>query len=462
MTLLSPVQIEALRRSFGHKGFGYFLDMGLGKTMLALEEFHRAIKRRLVTRMVVLCPNSFKSGWLAEVEKHDYTYDVHVFEASKIKAAKQWMGKRFNRPPVLVVNYEAIRLDKTLTLIEEFTQDKEAMLVIDESIALKNPTAKRTRSILGIAPLFAMVRLLTGKPQTQGPHDLWAQLKLAGNKDNRNFYAFRNRFCRMGGWQGREVIGSTNEDELRRLMDPITFIARKDDWLEGMPEKTYTIRNYELGPILGQQYREMEQVYMTWLREQGRTVTVEIAITKYIKLAQIQCGFIIDEGGQLVQLVPDKDNPRLNLLKEVLEETTGKVAVCFRHRYVGEQLFRELLDYDPAILRGGMMPGEIAMVKARFNASPMCRVILLQIQASKFGHTLIGDQSDIANACSAMVFYENSYSLDDRSQIEDRIHRIGQGFNCLYVDLVGTPLDGEVIAALQRKQGMYEAVMGRR
>ena len=89
------------------------------------------------------------------------------------------------------------------------------------------------------------------------------------------------------------------------------------------------------------------------------------------------------------------------------------------------------------------------------------RVILVQIQASKFGHTLLGDQDRMGDACSTMIFYENSYSLDDRSQIEDRIHRIGQQVFLLPVCRSRRhAADGEVIAALQRKEGMYEAVMG--
>lgn len=458
---LSAVQIEALRRSHGHKGFGYFLDMGLGKTLLALREFETSD----IDRLVVICPNSFKGGWIDEIDKHGFNFAHCVVEASKMRATQIFARmKEHTRKPVLIVNFEAVRLPKILDLIEEFiTQGHSSMLVVDESIALKNPQSKRTKAILSIAPLFDRIRCLTGKPQTQGPHDLWGQLRLCGNKDGRNFYSFRNRFCRMGGWQGREIIGSINEDELQRIMEPITFVARKEDWLEGLPAKSYTTRRYELGAALTTHYNEMRDQFMTWLRERTSQVSVEIAITKYIKLAQIQCGFIIEEeGGPAVSLIADGDNPRLRQLLDILDETTGKVAICFKHRYVGQQLFyllsaRQLL---PAILAGGMDAGTIAFNKKRFNDNPKCRVILLQIQASKFGHTLLGDQGDDDLACNTMIFYENSYSLDDRSQIEDRIHRRGQTRACLYVDLVGTELDADVIAALQRKEGMYQAVMG--
>ena len=72
---LDPVQIEALKFGAGKRGVGYFLEMGLGKTLLALEEFSRAD----LTRLVVVSPNSFKRGWQDEIEKHGFSFDVHVF-----------------------------------------------------------------------------------------------------------------------------------------------------------------------------------------------------------------------------------------------------------------------------------------------------------------------------------------------------------------------------------------------
>ena len=70
------------------------------------------------------------------------------------------------------------------------------------------------------------------------------------------------------------------------------------------------------------------------------------------------------------------------------------------------------------------------------------RIMLLQAEAGKYGHTLIGTPDD---PCCTMIFFENSYSLDTRSQIEDRIHRMGAtGESCLYVDLSGSEYDAGV------------------
>ena len=102
-----------------------------------------------------------------------------------------------------------------------------------------------------------------------------------------------------------------------------------------------------------------------------------------------------------------------------------------------------------------MKPDEIAHEKFKFDG-PACRIMLLQAEAGKYGHTLIGTPDD---PCSTMIFFENSYSLDTRSQIEDRIHRMGAvAESCLYVDLSGSDYDAGVLRSLQRKERMFQAV----
>ena len=50
---------------------------------------------KICTRLVVIAPNSFKSGWRAEIEKHGFDFDVHVYEASKHAKAVAWLEKGF-------------------------------------------------------------------------------------------------------------------------------------------------------------------------------------------------------------------------------------------------------------------------------------------------------------------------------------------------------------------------------
>ena len=92
------------------------------------------------------------------------------------------------------------------------------------------------------------------------------------------------------------------------------------------------------------------------------------------------------------------------------------------------------------------------------SKNPNCRGILLQTRASKYGHTLLGGKN-LNDHCYTQLVYENTYSLDDRSQIEDRHHRHGQiADSVLYIDFIGSQLDRNAVEALKRKEDMFQSV----
>jgi hypothetical protein len=467
LTDLAPVQLEAITRANGRPGYAFYMEMGLGKTLTVLTEFRVLKMCREVEKLVVICPNSFKSGWDEEMRKHDIQLQRIVYEAAR----KQRYDQHIRNDPydglqaypldVLIINYEAVRTEKGKKAITEFLGDADAYLALDESVKLKNRTAAQTQAIIGkehklypkkgLTSLFKFVRLLSGKPMTQGPHDLWAQMRAIDANQGISYFGWQARFCQMGGWENRQCVGSLNEDLLQQILAPVSFQAKKKDWLKGLPKKTYTTRRYALGPVLQKHYDEMEEDFLTYV--EGERVAVDVAIAKWEKISQIQCGFVLNDGETTAIVEPDQ-NPRLQLLKDILdEEVSGKVVVVYRHRAVGLMLTQHLRSV--AWIRGQMRPDQIDAEKRRFD-TPECRIMLLQAEAGKYGHTLIGTPDD---PCSTMIFFENSYSLDTRSQIEDRIHRMGAvAESCLYVDLSGSDYDAGVLRSLQRKERMFQAV----
>ncbi len=451
---LLEVQNKALKAASGKRGFAYYMEMGLGKTLTALTEFTQLVKDGEATRLVVVCPNSFKAGWVDEIKKHGMEVHPHMFESGSMYN-EHFLNIVFNKPPVLIINYEAIRSVETQAYITKFVTGRKAMIVLDESVQIKTYDSLQTKAALGLAYLFGYRRILSGKPVTGGPHDLWAQMKFIG-AINEKYYPFKTTFCRMGGFKAKKVVGTQNEELLASKIERYVFRASKEEWTD-LPSKMYTSRQYQMTPQLLKYYNAMENDFVVWLSE-TENVSVDAFITKYIKLAQIQSGFIIREDGTVEELVPPKDNPRFVLVRQIVEESVGKVVIPYIHRYTLQLLLQALEEYDPAVISGGMTPDVIQVQKAKFNSDNGCRVILVQTRAGKYGHTLLGGE-DAADRCSTMIFAENSYSLDDRSQIEDRIHRHGQtADSCLYVDVWGTALDRRVTAALQAKESISQAV----
>ena len=407
--------------------------------------------------MVVIAPNSFKSGWIDEVEKHGFDFDTYIY-VSGSKNNDKWFTKRYEKPPLTVINYEAVRMPAVLLRVMAWMRIKPTMLAIDESIQIKTHNSEQTKAALKLAEEAQIVRCLSGLPQTQGPHDLYPQLRSIGLFHGVKFWSFRNTFCAMGGWENKQVIGVKNADALARIMAPVIFQARKADWLPLLPRKDFTIRFYEMSGEQAAQYKQMRDEFLLELEDE--IVAVDIAVSKYEKLSQIQVGFILNENGRPRVLVEPKNNPRLAVLLDLLGQIEGKVIVIYRHRYTFEILASALAGYFPAYIKGQMKPDETTEQKRRFNEDSECRLMLGQAEAIKYGHTLLGGQG--RDHCSTMIFFESSYSLDTRTQDEDRIHRRGQtGENVLYIDLSGSELDKRVVRALQKKEDLYEAVFSK-
>ena len=461
MSALDPVQVAALDFARDKRGVGWFMEQGLGKTLCALAEFSWYEKLGQADRMIVVCPNTFKRGWVDELEKHGFTFAEHIFQSSKKEKAGLFVNTVHNRPPLFILNYEALRMPAVLKAVSTWASRGKTYFAIDESIQIKSHGSQQTKAALRLAAVCRWVRLLSGRPQTQGPHDLWGQLRAIGLFPDTGFLAFRNTFCIMGGYAvngvPKEVVGVRNPELLAQIMAPVVFQAKKKDWLPDLPRKDATIRDYAMSTEQLRQYNQMEHQFLLYLEH--NVVTVDVAIAKYEKLAQIQVGFIYDETGFVHELVKPLENPRLNLLHQLLdEEVEGKVCVVYRHRPVFDLLLKALAKYDPAWIRGRMRPEEVEEQKTRFNTDSHCRIILLQAEASKYGHTLLAGPAE-EDRCRTMIFFENSYSADTRDQVEDRIHRRGQtGEYVSYIDLSGSDLDRRIVKALQRKDSLYRSV----
>lgn len=461
---LLDVQIAALNKCAGAIGFGYFMEQGLGKTLTAEADLLDRVAEGSVSRSLVIAPTSFKGGWVEEIQKYSLPINAKVWDSKEQEwIVKRWMQQPSDQVRQLIVNYEAIRSDRIQRFLSDYMSGHNVFGIFDESIQISTFNALQTVAAINLAKQFSHSRILSGKPIKQGPHDLWSQMRAIKQMNGREYYPFRGAFCRMGGFKGKQVIGAQNEDILAGIIDPHVFRATKAEWTN-LPPKSWTTREYALAPEVAEHYRSMEEDFVVWLSEVGDVddaVTINVALTKFIKLAQIQGGWIFDGDRVVQKLVPDERNTRMWLLKEIIaDEVVGKVIIPYVHKPVLTQLMDNLKHLNPAVIRGEMTSAEITEQKRRFNSDKDCGAIFLQMKAGKYGHTLLGIQDDPTYRCHTMIFYENTYSLDDRGQIEDRFHRHGQlADSVLYIDLVGTNLDRAAIGALQRKEGIFQAIV---
>lgn len=451
-------QEEALRRMAGRYAFALFMDQGTGKTRIVLEEACRLFHDGKLGGLLVVAQNGVHVNWRDEVARwFDGPAAVHVWRGMTTKREREAYEAVLDSEDfaVLTMNIEALRTRKGEETATRFLRSRRCMMVVDESTRIKTPSAKQTKAALRVGRAALIRRILTGTPATESPLDLYAQCAFLDPDllGFRSYYAFRNRYAvtRQRHIPGRrpftEVVGYQRQDELRERLARFSYRVTKSECLD-LPEKLYKKRYVELSKQQRAAYARLVESIRAEIA--GQRVTTANALTKLLRLQQAVGGFL---GGDDGEIVPLDAGPRLEAAREIVEGAPGKVIVWARFRAELEALYRELREFGVVRYHGDVPPEERDEAVRRFQEDDGIRVFVANQQCAGYGLTL--------TAATTVVYYSNSFSLEQRLQSEDRAHRIGTKHPVLYVDLVaeGT-IDERIVRALRSKRDLAATLTG--
>lgn len=452
-----PEAVPNLRKLHNgpRKGWGHFLQMRLGKTPTFLNELMLYRRDYDFKWGVVFTPPKFKLDWPLEAERFGLNLPSFAFNSTKCDEAAAFIRKNPNGG-LLAVNYEATRYEKNLAIIESVVNDR-CFLGTDESVNIKNPQSMYTKAISAFSKDAGALRLMSGKPVVHGPQDYYSQLRFIGELDGMNQWSFRNTFCKMGGFQGKQVKGTKNEERLYAIIDKCSWAPRRVDWMQTFGID-YVERAIALPDAQMKLYHTMQEDFLVELQD-GTVVSADIIVGKLLKMQQISSGFLYDEQGKTHFLVAHDKNVKALEAKAILENELPDNEKMLIFTYFAPSidiLFETLKDFNPRGIRPGMTDEQIIEQKFQFNNDPTCRVFIANSKAVKYGHTLMGTPEC---PCTAEVFYENHYSLDDRAQCEERSQGAGQVGNLTVFDFICTKHDRAPVRALQRKEDISAAMM---
>ncbi len=444
-----PVQAEALKRADGRDRYGHFLEQGLGKTAVNLNEF---VDADGVDLNIVLAPASFMADWpLAPAEwglgflrtgmwGHDdlpFDWDSGVYSI----AHETLRGSRNTRR----------------ALIKLF-QDRRCLLTFDESTGIKNPSSLLAKYVVGeLVKEARMVRLLNGTPMVQNVEDWYPQLRSLGALNGMERLSFRNRFAKMGGFMGKKVVGP-NEDrqeELASIINGVGFRALKRDWRPGMPDQLTVPIHLEMTDKQRGHYRTMMEDFSAMVGSEE--ITAELVLTQRMKCQQISsCMLMKDDRAHWFE--QPEDNPKLKAALTLMETGHGKMIVTYYFDPSGRMLIEQFrkAGLNPAFIVGKMSGPEIVEQKAKFNNDGSCRILVGQIDQTSRGHTLLGQKGK--DRCYRIFFYETSLSLMHRLQMNDRNHRGDQDETCYLYDPICCPIDQLNVDILTGKRQQADAM----
>ena len=438
-------------------GFGLLFEMGCGKTLTAVAIMGALYRQRKITRVLVVAPSSVCSVWPHDLAAFAaFPYEVRVLLGEKKQRLEVLHSltdypNTANRLLVAVINYEATHREGIFEALDGYAAD---LIVCDESQRIKNPRAAQSRAVQMLGDRAACRLILSGTPVQNSAIDLYSQYRfLDPGVFGANFYAFRNRYCQMGGYGGHEVVGFQHMDELVRKEHAIALRVTKADCLD-LPAQTFVRRYVELGPAARRLYDQIARASCAEL-ENGEHVTASIVLTKLLRLMQLTGGFVQADGGDRPRPAGSaKLDALADILEDYVQEAGQKLVVFARFRPEIAAICRRLEERG---IRYGHIDGEVPMdqrgaVVEEFQNDPGVKVFVAQIQTAGLGITL--------HAASAAVFYSLDFNYANYAQALARIHRIGQAQPVTYIHLLAeNTVDEQVLDALERKEDLARTIV---
>jgi SNF2 family DNA or RNA helicase len=459
-------QLKALEDSCDKTVFGLFMEMGVGKSKVTIDNFIHLYREKKINGVLILAPKGVYDTWYSkELPTHtpEESINCHKVKWSnantqKNKKSLQTLFEEPDRLNILIMNVEALSTKKGAQFATNFLLKRKCMFIIDESTTIKNHMAKRTINAVRMGKYAHYKRILTGSPITKSPLDLYSQAyfldpALLGFS---SFFSFRARYANLiertgNGRTYKHVLGYKNLNELNESISKFSCRVLKKDCLD-LPDKIYLKRTIQLTDEQKRVYKDLQKKAKAAL-SQG-TVTISQVITLIIRLHQISCGFVGLDGGGTTEL----PSQRLTELMGILEETDGKVIIWANYRHDIQKIQQELAKvYGPQSVGtyyGDTPQEERERIIDHFqDPDNALRFFVGNTQTGGYGITL--------TAASTVVYYSNNYDLEKRLQSEDRAHRIGQTNKVTYIDIVcERTVDEKIVKALRQKQSIAQTVMG--
>lgn len=436
-------------------GFGELFEMGCGKTLTTIAVAGALYNLGKIDRVLVVAPTSVCSVWPHDLNQFAaFPWEARVLLGDKkkrLKALNELENWPFKALRIAVINYESTHREGIFEALAAYKPD---LIVCDESQRIKNPSAAQSKALhkLGDAAPFRMI--LSGTPVQNNAVDLYSQYRfLDPAVYGANFYAFKNRYCIMGGYGQHQIVGYRNMDELVEKEHSVAYRVTKEECLD-LPQQTF-INRYV-------QFTDAEQAIYEQLRknsflelETGENVTATTILTMYLRLMQLTGGFLTaDESTRSKQVNTAKLDALADIVDDYVVDAGKKLVIFARFRAeiaAIENLLR-LRKIQYGSIYGDVPMEERGKIVEDFQTNPDTKVFVAQIQTAGLGITL--------HAASTAVFYSYDYNYANYAQALARIHRIGQRLPVTYIHLVvDGSIDEKILAALENKEDMAKTVV---
>lgn len=421
-------------------------SMGTGKTISSLWAFDYLRSVKQVHRTIVVCPlSTMERTWADEIFKTLPHLDCVVLYGTAERRKKLLKQEA----DIYIVNIDGLKILK-----DDLAKRPDIDLVILDEVAMyRNSSTDRWKAADTVCNKQSVRRVwgLTGSPIPNSPTDAWAQCRLvvpANGNVPKYFSKFRDQVMKQitpFKWIPRDDALET----VRQAMSP-SIRYTLDDMFD-LPEQVFVTREVELTPEQKKAYKEMLAKLKTEY-EGGQVLAVNEAV-KANKLLQIALGAAYTTGDDAI-LLPTK--PRVDVVKEIIEESEGKVIVFVPFTIALERLAEELrTEFDDpaavAVVHGETKKAQRDEIFGNFQNHTWPRVIVANPGTMSHGLTL--------TAATTIVWYAPVHSNDTYDQANARVRRPGQKKTTVIAHIAGSDIERRIYERLKTKQKLQGTLL---
>ena len=437
--------------------------MGTGKTRIAID-VARALGAR---RTLVLAPSAVLGVWAPQIAQHHadgawvLTLDDKTAAHKGRALADVLDAHTLETPLIVIAGYESAW---RAGLREPIANTEWDLVVADECHRIKAAGGKASQWLARVLRRQATRRLgLTGTPMPHGPVDIYAQARFLDPQIfGTSAAVFRKEWCRMGGFEQRQVIGLQDEPAFGARLAGMMLTIKAD--VMTLPPTTDTSIPVQLGATARRHYKEIADDFITRL-EGGEVATATMAATTILRLQQIGSGFIRDAEGVDHNLGGEKRAALESLMADMGASEPVVVFARFRKDIeyihaaaaaVGRASY-ELSGHrsDLDAWREGCAHGAYGAVRhseySLGSELPDAPVLVVQIEAGGLGVDFTTCAHGDSTRARYAVYYSLTHSSGAWEQSRARIHRPGQERTVNYYTLEAG-VDRRIMTALARKQ----------
>lgn len=363
-------QDKAKRHLYDWSVGALFMEPGTGKTRIAVE-----IANESSCDLIV---------WIGPLR----TIKPEGVMPSVLEEIGRWGGFIV---PAIYVGVESLQSSDRIymELRSKIEIAKKPMIIVDESLKIKNAEAKRTKRILELSRLVNCKLILNGTPITKNLLDLWPQMEFLSPKIlNMSPTEFKNTFCQytkvtksMGRCKYTKefITGYENIDYLYSLIRHYIFECD----LTLAVKQLYSKIHYNLSGDDMDEYRRLKERYLDDEMLQWKNNNIFLEMTQ--KMQHVYC---------------------------CTEDKFRKLDELFMN-----------IDQSKTIIFCKYVDSRIECEKRYTGAT------VLSYQKNALGLNL-------QNLCNT-VYFDKTWDLALRVQSTRRTWRTGQEYDCRYWDLTG-------------------------